>query len=117
DRLHQFLRRGTRRLVARGGRTVVGERAHRQFGQATVDTGPYLVGRDQPDVLRQAGHAVGVALVGPALGERRVEQGTDGLRVGALRGVGADVPQRRVDGETADAPLAGRGAQDGVGVQ
>lgn len=79
--------------------------------------GAHLVGGDQTDVLGQPGQAVGVALVRPALGERRVQQGADGLRVGALWGLGTDAAQRRVHGEAADTPLTGRGAQDGVGVQ
>lgn len=99
------------------GGTVVGERPHRQFGQAAVDAGAYLVRRDQPDVLGQTCQTVCVALVRPALGERGVQQGSDGLGVGALRSVGTDAAQCGVDGQPADPPLARRRTQHRVGAQ
>ncbi|MGX1119376.1 hypothetical protein RKD37_004739 [Streptomyces ambofaciens] len=82
-----------------------------------MDAGPYLVRRDQTDVLGQTRQTVRVALVRPALGERGVQQGADGLGVGALRSLGTDAAQRGVDGEPADPPLARRRPQHGVGVQ
>ena len=74
-----------------------------------------------PDLLRRheralgegahTGQAVRVLLVGPALGERGVQQRADGLRVVTLCVVAGDAAQCRVHGEPPDAVLAHAGAQ------
>ena len=85
DGLGQLLRGGAGLFLPGGGGAVVDQRAHGELGEPAVDAGPHLVGGDQPDALGQAGEAVGVLLVGPALGQRGVEQGADRLGVRALR--------------------------------
>lgn len=76
-----------------------------------MHAGPHLVGRDQADVLGQPGQAVRVVLVRPALRQGGVQEGTDRLGVRALWCLRRDAAQGGVDGEAADAPLTGRGAQ------
>ncbi len=117
DGPYQLVRGGAGALLAGGGRAVVDQGAHGQLGEAPVDPRPHLVGSDEPHPLGQPGEAVRVVLVGPALGEGGVEEGADGLGVGALGAVDVDAAEGGVDREAADAPLAGGGAQDGAGVE
>lgn len=100
--------------MAGGGCAVVGQRAHGELGQAPVNACPHLVGSDETDTLGQPGQTVRIGVVRPALSQRGVQERADRLRVGALRGVGADAAQRGIHREPADAPLAGRGAQYGT---
>lgn len=76
-----------------------------------MDSGPHLVGGDQPHTLGEPGETVGIDLVRPALRQCGVEQGADRLGVRALRTVGCDAAQGGVHGEAADPVLAGRAPQ------